>query len=550
MGVGVVTESEAVSGRLTVPQLLRSAIVQFSNEEAVVGDGTRLTYEDLDRRSEELARALIGSGISKYGRVGLHAPNSVEWIVAWFAITRIGAVAVPLSTFASPSELIRSLRHSDCQALLARRGPRGHAPEMLDPVLPGIGLGVPRYQLEVPFLRCILDLTPLDQGPLPQPAEASIGHRASGVPSTLVDALEEQVHPSDPAMMIYTSGTTSEPKGVVHSHDAVTFQVVTLVDELAVDSDVRAYTTLPFFWVGGLALTALPTLAAGGTLYTTTGFEPAEVLRLIEEERLTRVSVYPAPNIAAVLAHPDLAKRDLTSVDRGVLGFPPGLKGRPAVADARDGLTMGLGMSETFSCYWWGTPDESDPVTPPLDRSAPGVEVKVVGDDGEPAADGQQGEIRVRGRTVTIGLQKVDRSEVFDADGFYRTGDIGLVDGTTVRYRGRAHDTIKTSGANVATAEVSAAILRIEGVADAHVVGLPDATKGEVVGALVVPRQGEELDVEDIYDRLRADLARYKVPTVIALTDDDRVPRTATSKVDAQAVRTLLQATRQGSTEQ
>lgn len=524
----------------TVGDMLHSWVSRDPDGEALVGDGVRHTYRSLEIASGELARALVASGVTKYGRVAVHAANSPEWVVAWLAITRIGAVAVPLSTFATGPELVRSLRHADCQALVTRSGPRPHAVDLLAHLIPSIGDPSPLFCADLPFLRTVLDISP-DGSALAGPSIAAL---AATVDPALISAMEGEVHASDPATMVYTSGSTSAPKGVVHSHHAVVTQTHNLVDELRFDNTVRNLTLLPFFWVGGMMLTLLPTLAAGGMVATVAGFDPGEVLRLIEEERLTRASVYPPANLAAVVAHPDMATRDLSSLQRSVPGFPPegfGLDVGPMVSDSHDGLTMGLGMSETLSAYWWGTPDAANPITPPLTRTTAGAEVRVVSDDGSLTPPGSRGEIRVRAPFVTIGLQKVDRDAVFDPDGFYRTGDIGEVMADhRIRFCGRSSDIIRANGANVSSAEVVAALMRIDGVVSAHVVGIPDVDRGAVVAAAVITDGRRGCDAESIREALTADIARYKVPTIIRLVNSEDIPTTATSKVDQPALRALL----------
>jgi acyl-CoA synthetase (AMP-forming)/AMP-acid ligase II len=202
---------------------------------------------------------------------------------------------------------------------------------------------------------------------------------------------------------------------------------------------------------------------------------------------------------------------------------------------------MGLGMSESFGPYWWGAPEGPDDlVTPPLQRLSPGWQLKVVRDDGELAGDAERGEIRIRGPHLAVGLQKVERPLVFDDDGFYRTGDIGLVDGNVIRFRGRAGDMVKVNGANVALPEVVEAIKAVPGVQEAYVCAVPDATSGSRLLAAAVPAVDARLCVEDVVNDLRQNLASYKVPGVVELLTAEIIPMTPSGRLDQPKFRALL----------
>jgi acyl-CoA synthetase (AMP-forming)/AMP-acid ligase II len=534
--------ASAVDDTTTVPALVRAMATAYGDADALLDATGRLTYAGLEDRSRQLARQLVGTGVTKYARVGIHAPNSIDWAVAWFAAARIGAVAVPLSTFASGPELVRVLRHADCQAIVARPAARRpHPLDVLSAEVGALGENDPAgwHVAELPHLRFAIGL-----GDSTHPAArppAALDDAAARVPDEVLEAIESEVHPADPATMIYTSGSTSAPKGVVHSHQSVMTQTHWLAADMSFCATTRNYTTMPFFWVGGLGMSLLPTLRAGGLHAMTEGLDPAEILELVERERLDRVFVYPPKNLATVVGHPDYRERDLSSVVRGTPGIPREYADVNGISYTRDGLQMGLGMSETFGPYWWGRPEAPDDLrTPPLERLSPGWELKVITEDGRVAEDGERGEIRVRGPHLAIALQKVDRAAVFDPDGFYRTGDIGLVDGDVVRFRGRANDMIKANGANVAAAEVVDAIQRYAGVEAAFVIGLPHRTLGAEVGAAVVARPDAALDVGELMAHLRHELASYKVPAVLELVDADAVPMTPTGKVDNRALIALL----------
>ena len=523
----------------TIPELVRFTTREHSSREAIVSPGLRLTYSALDEQSATLALRLLAAGVGKYSRIALHAPNSPEWVIAWMAITRIGAVAVPISTFSAGPELVRILRRSDCHGLIVGGSRWDATVELLTELVPEIQDQSPVMAAALPALRFLAAITPGPDG-IPHVHRLGSPERTLPPDMELLFAAEDEVHPSDPATIVFTSGTTSDPKGVVHSHEGVTAQAEILARELGIQPTARSFTMLPFFWVGGLAMSLLPSLLIGAVSYTMEGFDPSAILELIEREQITRILVYPERNVAAIVAHPDYRTKDLSSLQRGVPGLPVQYTAATGVSSTVDGLTMGLGMSETFSAYWWGTPDAQDPVTPPLERLSPGWELKVVDDHGVAVGEGEVGEIAVRGPSLTIGLDKENRDEVFEAGGFYRTGDLGLVAGGAVRFRGRRGGMIRSSGANVSSAEVTEALRLIPGVAAAHVVGLPDEEKGSVVAAAVVSLPGTELEPAAVRDEVGRSLASYKVPSVLEVLSETAIPQTATGKVDERALALLL----------
>jgi acyl-CoA synthetase (AMP-forming)/AMP-acid ligase II len=474
----------------TLPELIRAISKTYGDKPAVVLGDEVLTYGQLETRSAELAAWLLSRGVGKATRIGLLYSNSPSWVVAWAAITRIGAVAVPLSTFSKPPELARVIRHADLHALIAQPTFLSQDFErLLEDALPELADQSPELRLtDAPFLRWIV----LDTASPPGWALSAVW-RDFAEPSSvgLVASAEAEVHADEPAMMIYTSGQSADPKGVIHSHGGIVEKTHYVRDMLGIGSNDENVLTMPLFWVGGLIMTLFPTLEIGGTVHCMEG--------------------------------PTTGGTIVGAVHRtSEVGVLPGARAR-----------VGLGMSETFGIYSWGTeaPHPQRPLCTPLSLFAPGVDIKIVDAAGKRVADGGRGEILVRGRTVTLGLHKVARSDSFDADGYYRTGDEGEVDGEVIYFHGRLGDMIKTSGANVSPAEVERELVAIEGVAAAHVVAIDDAARGQVVGAAVVPDVGVELSVAELLQTLRERLSSYKVPTLVAFFRQEELPVTPTYKL-------------------
>ncbi len=520
-------------------------VAAFGDREAIVGEDRRLTYRTLDDSARRWAGRLERLGVGKGSRVGLVLGNGPTWLETFAAVTRLGAVAVPLSTFFTPPELAQVVRHADLHGLVVHGSflGRDQVAEVAAALPSLAGQRAGRLRLdEAPFLRWVGVTAP--DGPLPAWAVdlgSLDGERAA------VDAMAAEIHPDDPALMIYTSGSTATPKGVPHTHGSVMAKTHHLREMFQLDDGVRSYIASPFFWVGGLTMSLFPVLDAGGLQLCTHRFDAGDVLKLIEHERPSRAVLYPH-HVTALLEHPAFDGTDRSSLrvtDPRVL--PAGV----SVPVPSHGLGIGIGMTETFGGYWWGRPDPAgagppprpgERRPPPLEMLQPGVELKVVGPDGRPVGDGERGEICIRGACITTSRHKEARETSFDADGWFHTGDEGEIDGTRVRFRGRLDETIKTAGANVAPAEVVAALRSIAGVADAYVVGVPDAERGDVVAAAVVAEDGADLDGEAVRAALKGRLSSFKVPAYLVVAAAEDIPWTPSHKVRRGELAALIRS--------
>jgi acyl-CoA synthetase (AMP-forming)/AMP-acid ligase II len=504
-GLKVVDPVENLHETRTLAGFVRRLGEAYGDSPAIDVDGVVLTYRQLVDRSGELARGLLCRGIGKGSRVALIFANGADFAVGMAAVTRIGAVAVPLSTLFKPPELARALRHGDVQAVLALREYAGQDfARNLACALPSVeaSRGFPLCLPEAPFLRWVtfLDFSP---GPiwahdlrwlLPADNEA--------FSEEMLAAAESEVHPGDPALLVYTSGQSAEPKGVVHGHGGVLQKTHYLREMFGFEPGDRVPGELPFFWVGGMVMSLFPVLDAGGTI--TCHQAPATN----------------APILGAVgVSRPDFRARG-----------------------ARMEMLVGLGMTETFGPYSWGQsmPDPERPLCPPLVGFEPGYDIKIVGIDGTPVPDGGSGEIALRGPTMMLGLHKVERAATFDPDGFYRTGDRAEVGAGQLYFVGRLGDMIKVSGANVAPAEVERELLTIDGIIAAHVVGVDDADRGQIVGAAVVLRAGALLEPMGIQQALRDRLSSYKVPKLLMVMRANEIPTLPAGKIAKKELAEIL----------
>jgi acyl-CoA synthetase (AMP-forming)/AMP-acid ligase II len=492
----------------TFAQFVRAAAKAYGDDPAIayrsegVPDET-LSFVDIERRSAELARGLLGRGVGKGSRVGFICGNNPTFAVWLAAVARIGAIAIPISTLIKSNELVRVLRQSDVSGLIVQRTLLGHDyVERICVALPDLKEGAdPDLRLSrTPFLRWIAST---GEGLPPTVRDMSwIAEGAARVDEAFLAEVESEVHPADQMVEIYTSGSMALPKGVKHNHGPVMFRTGSVRSKINISRGMEAFVSLPMFWVGGLMMSLLPNWQVGATTICTD--------HTLKNSRMAMGSV--------------LAEEDLKLL-------------------AKQDTYWGLGMTETIGPYSWGDDFRAPgyPVCAPMDHWADGFEVRIYDEEkGEVVGDGGIGEVQVRGYPLTPGLHKIERAEHFTPDGFYHTGDMGLVEGTRVHFVGRNGDMIKTASANVSPAEVEMEMQSLEGVHNAYVVGLPDQERGQLVVAAVVPREGVKLDFTAIEGELRKRLSSYKVPRAYVELSREEVPLLHSNKVARRQIEKMM----------
>jgi len=490
----------------TVADVLREQVRRRGEHPLLVCDHDRLSYADADRRSAYLARGLLTLGAGKGTHIGVLYPNGVDWIVAMLAVARIGAVVVPVSTFATAPEMATQLDHADIEILLATQSYRGNdyrtrLGEIDDAALP--------------LLRHVLIET----------APSSVAEES------LLDAMEADVDASDVLAVIYTSGSASAPKGVVHTHGSLLEHQRVLNEIRGLTSEDKLFCNSPFFWVGGIAFSILACMLAGATLICSNAVDPGKTLDLLEAEKPTMTNGFVA-GIAALARHPSLPQRDLSSMRRGNLYPIMAPDVRPVDPELRH--TM-LGMTETGSVITISEDETDQPESRrgSFGRPAPGFDTAIVDPDTGGHVDaGQIGELCVRGPFLMQRYYKLAREQCFDADGWFHTGDLVRADTDGfVYFIGRRGAMIKTAGANVAPAEVEKAIAKVSGLT-AYVVGLPDPDRGQVVAAVIVRDDSADFDEGTLRAQLKTELSAYKIPRRFAAVHSSDIPLMSSGKID------------------
>jgi fatty-acyl-CoA synthase len=467
--------------------------------------------------------------------------NRPEWLAAVFGTALAGGVAVTLSTFSTSSELDYLIRASAVSVLLFERGvlTKDFA-AILAELEPATATSRPGtlQSAKYPFLRRL----------------ALVGEPAPGIeawdeflahgkeePREVVEATAAAVLPSDAAVLFFSSGSTSKPKGVVSAHRGVCIQLWRFrrMYGFSPRDHIRGWTANGFFWSGNFAMVLGSTLASGGALVLQSTFDAAEALELMQAERVNFPFAWPH-QWAQLESAPNWNQVDLSSVR--FADFKTPIAHHPTVSGEWYEPGHAYGNTETFTIttgYPANTPPEVHADSSGV--ALPGVTLKIADPlTGGIVPRGQPGEIRVKGPTLMLGYIGTPLDETLDSEGFFPTGDGGYLDDVGRLYwQGRLTDIIKTGGANVSPREVDEVLIEHPGVQVAQTVGVPHQTLGEVVVSCVVPHDGVTLDAEQLLAFLRERLASYKVPRRVLFFREDEVAVTGNAKIKAGELREL-----------
>ncbi len=532
----------------TLGSFLGEVAARFGPHEAIAFDdplrgGARISwsYADLHGQARAIAKALVAGGMGKGTRIGLLLGNRPEFVAALFGVALAGGVSVTLSTFSTRDELAALLELSDVDRLLTQRGiAKRVLTDDLATLLPDAENGAVA-STHFPYLRHVAVLG----------GEGESGFQrwqdfvASGrdVPDAALDARAARVGGDDVGLIIYTSGTTSVPKGVIHLHSTVVKQFRWQAHIYGRTSASRIASPFPLFWSAGVVSVLGSTLAAGGTYVADEVFEPGGALKLIARERVDEYYGFPT-HTAALADHPDWQSADLSSLTRvtGNNEFDGHPNARP---DPSWNHIVGYGMSEscTFAVsHLSTTPTAVQRLSAGL--PLPGVELRIADfDTGAVLGVGQEGEICLRSPTMMPHYVGMRREDSFDDEGFFHAGDTGFVDADGyLHWTGRIKNMVKTGGANVASGEVEAAAAALGVLKLCRVIGMPDRRLGEMVVLCAVKEDGRDTTEDEVRAALRERLAAYKVPRRVLFFALDDYPLTSTGKVKDQDLRDLAAA--------
>ena len=493
-----------------------------------------VTYRELDGRVNRLANALAGKGVGFGDRVALLTPNRVETIEVVLAAASLGAIAVPLNYRLAPRELAFMLRDSGSRLMIwdeafagladALRG-RGEQVDSADRADEANEANEADEADEADEVEWIA---------LGDDYEALLSDSTIEVPIAAEPILEDTPH-----LIMYTAGTTGQPKGVTLSHGNTFWQCLNAVS-LGLMPEAIGLAALPFFHVGGLNGSVMPVLYIGGTVIIQRQFDPVGTLSLIERHGVQGMVGVPAI-FQFLAALPQFETTDLTSVIAFTSGGAP-LPLHTIEIYKKRGIVFrqGYGLTEAAPGVTGMEPQDAYEKPGSVGRACHHTEVRVIDAEGRPCAPGERGEVVVRGPNIMLGYwNRPDETAETLRDGWLRTGDAGQMDADGFLYvAGRIKEMIISGGENIYPAEVMNALCEHPAVAECQVIGAPDPKWGQRPVAFVALRPGQEATADRFSEFLEGRLARFKHPRDYHLLPF--LPRNATGKVQDSELRKLL----------
>ncbi len=508
------------SGLGTIPRVVRDAAVRFSDLTAVEDAGRKLTFAELADEGQRSARAFIAAGIQPGDRIGIWAQNCLEWVIAAIGLQSVGGVLVPLNTRFKGTEAAYILNRSRARMICTV----------------GEFLGTPYVELlrqqELPHLERIVDLKGMDER-----AESFDAFLAQGEGVDEARALLrlEAVEPDDLSDIMFTSGTTGNPKGVMCTHTQVLRGFESWTEVIGLRAGDRYLIVNPFFHAFGYKSGWFACIMRGATMLPHAVFDVPEVLARVGREQ---ISVLPGPPalFQSILMHPDLAKYDISNLRLSVTGaaaIPVELIHRMKGELGLETVVTGYGLTEACGiATMCRADDDAETIATTSGRAIPDVEVLCVNEVGVEVARGEPGEVVVRGYNVMLGYfeDEEQTKATIDADGWLHTGDIGTMDEHGyIKITDRVKDMYINGGFNCYPAEIEGLMFEHPDIAQVAVVGIPDERMGEVGMAFVVTEHDKSPEPDAIIAWCREHMANYKIPRRVEIVGE--LPINASGKV-------------------
>ena len=511
-----------IIGNRTLRTLLKERAEQYGNKEVIAfedaeGNQTRKTYREFHEEVLAFSRSLLKLGIQKGDHFTVHLPNNTEFLTIWFAAAELGAVMVPTNVLSTADEMNYLINHSDSVLLITEE-------DYLEKFASIKG--------EIPNIRHTI-LT------------RSKGHEGTHSFDQLVEEGKQltlelpEVHTEDVVGMLYTSGTTSKPKGVQVTNANYIFTGELMSKTIGLTPDDRTFTVLPLFHGNGQYYTCMPALMAGGSIALTEKFSASRYFKQAKALGGTVGSLFAAPIRMILSKEYDPADRD-NPLRLILFAQSVGQQELDQFENQFDTRLYQLyGMTETVGIPLMNQP-HGTPNNLSIGRPTLGYEVKLIDEEGNDVQPGQTGQIAVKGvpgRTIMKGYFKNPEATAATVqDGWLLTGDNArLGEDGNFYFVDRLKDMIKRSGENVAAGEVESVLTDHEAVYEAAVVGVPDPIKDEAIKAFVILHDGATATSEELLDYCRERLANFKVPDTIDVVED--FPRTAVGKIQKHLIR-------------
>lgn len=502
---------------MLISDFLRRSAQKHPEKPAAWHGDVWMTYGQLDSRSNQLANFLIEMGMKRGDRAAILYENSFNYIIAYNAILRAGAIAVPLNTDITVDSLAYYINHSGSKALItsARFG----------------RFVVSAIQQTPEMDHIILDRK--DSSDFEDAASWKVSLLQDIFDDTSDDPADVRLIDIDPASIIYTSGSTGSPKGVLLSHLNVVSNTKSIVEYLQLTPDDRVMVTLPFCYIYGQSLLTTHFSVGGSVVIENEFFYPKVILKAMKKTQVTGFSGVPSTFIRMLnrSAVRETELETLRYVTQAGGHMAPAVRKEVAKAFAPAQLYIMYGATEAAPRLTYLEPDKLSEKLSSIGKAIPNVEVLVVDKHGRPVGPHQTGEIVARGSNIMMGYwNDPEATQEVIQNGYYHTGDLGQIDEDGYIYVvGRIKDMIKSNGFRVSAREVEDAIMEIDCIAEVAVTSVEDEATGEAIKAYVVLRDGEQTSFEEIRKNLKGRLPEYKIPRHVEFRA--HLPKNASGKI-------------------
>ncbi len=525
---------------MTIPALLDEAAMNHGSRDAVIfaKDREHLSWHDLKRRSDEVAAGLLALGIQRGDRVGIWAPNCVEWLLTQFGTARIGAILVNINPAYRRSELEYALNKVQCRVLITARSLKSSDyVAILKELAPEVTRHSAHKPLQLARFPHLEQVVLIGEGEKPAGMMAfkKLTRIAGPAHQSRLNDISKSLDPDDAINIQFTSGATGAPKGATLTHFNIVNNARYTAEAMRLSEKDKLVIPVPLYHCFGMVIGVLSCTAVGATMvFPGVSFDAVETLKAIQQYRCTALHGVPTMFIAQ-LDHPEFRNYDVSSLRTGVMaGAPCPIETmRRVLSDMHmKEITIAYGMTETSPISFQSSLD--DPLekrVSTVGRIQPHAEVKIVDAQGRIVPVGKQGELCTRGYLVMQGYWEDDErtNESIDQAGWMRSGDLATIDAEGYcNIVGRVKDMLIRGGENVYPREIEEFLFRHPKIQNASVFGVPDAKYGEEVCAWIVLQTGQSMNAEEIQTHCQGQIAHYKVPRIIRFVPE--LPLTATGK--------------------
>ena len=509
--------------RVNIGDALTRTAARMPDQLALVDGPRRWTYAELNARVNRVAHGLLARGYDRGDALALASGNSAEFLVTYFACAKLGVVCVPMNLGWRADEIAYVLDHSQARGIVVEA-------QLVPLVIPAVE--------KVPAVADVVVAYGTD-GQYDQSLPDRTWLTFADLHATDDSDPERFVGDRDAISYLYTSGTTSFPKGVVGSHTAIYLESLMAAAETGISSGDRIACLMPLFHTAQLNGFGTPSVMMGATQYLMRGFDAAALLDLIESERITRVFALPMM-WRAMVEHPSIGARELSSLEAAAYAMAPMPDAllRKCIETFNCDFYLAFGQTEMSPVTTFFRPEHQLSHSGAVGTQVVNVQIAIMAPDGTLLPRGQEGEIVYRGpQALNEYLHNPEATAEAFAHGWFHSGDAGvLAEDGMLWFSDRYKDVIKSGGENVASIEVEKAVYAASpDVAEVAVVGLPHERWTEAITAVVVPKEGATIDGAELLQKVRSSIASFKAPKSVIVVDE--LPKTSTGKIQKNVVR-------------